>query len=287
MRVSVILSTYNSPDWLAKVLWGYANQTHREFEVVIADDGSTDATKKRIEELRQETNLTIQHVWHPDRGFRKCTILNRAIEAANGDYLIFSDGDCIPRADFVATHVALAAPNRFLSGGLYRLPMQLSHQIKSLDISTGRFAKTSWLRKNGVAANLKLLKLVQNRALATLLDKTTFTRATWNGHNASTWKADLVAVNGFDERMEYGAEDRELGERLIHRGLKPLRIRHRAVVMHLDHSRGYVNDAAWKKNREIWAETLRTHTVWTDFGIKQRATENTASKSTQQQPKAA
>jgi hypothetical protein len=87
--------------------------------------------------------------------------------------------------------------------------------------------------------------------------------------------------------MEYGAEDRELGERLVHRGLKPLQVRHRAVVMHLDHSRGYVNDDAWKKNREIWAETLRTRTAWTDFGIKQRADANAHQQSTMQQSKVA
>ncbi len=113
MRISVIISTYNSPEWLEKVLWGYAAQTDHQFEILIADDGSHDATRRRIDSLRTPTQLTIQHVWHEDRGFRKCTILNRAIDAATGDYLIFSDGDCIPRADFIATHRRLAQPGRF------------------------------------------------------------------------------------------------------------------------------------------------------------------------------
>ena len=43
-----------------------------------------------------ETGPDIEHVWHEDRGFRKCEILNRAILAASADYLIFTDGDTIP-----------------------------------------------------------------------------------------------------------------------------------------------------------------------------------------------
>ena len=112
MRTSVVLSTYNSPNWLEKVLWGYAAQTVRPDEIVVADDGSTDETRERLELLRRATQLNIQHVWHEDRGFRKCTILNRAIDAAEGDYLIFSDGDCISRADFVAVHKQHARPIR-------------------------------------------------------------------------------------------------------------------------------------------------------------------------------
>ncbi len=93
------------------------------------------------------------------------------------------------------------------------------------------------------------------------MDHITPTRATWNGQNASTWKIDLRGVNGFDERMAYGGEDRELGERLIHRGLRPRSIRHRAILVHLDHSRGYVNAAAAAANRVIWDETLRTRST--------------------------
>ncbi len=45
MRISVIISTYNQPQWLENVVWGYTVQTHRDFELVIADDGSTDETR--------------------------------------------------------------------------------------------------------------------------------------------------------------------------------------------------------------------------------------------------
>ena len=108
MRLSVIISTYNAPQWLEKVIWGYASQSHQDFELLIADDGSTEETAVCIERLQREVGFTIEHIWHADHGFRKCAILNKAIVAAANEYLVFSDGDCVPRWDFLAAHAALA-----------------------------------------------------------------------------------------------------------------------------------------------------------------------------------
>jgi glycosyltransferase involved in cell wall biosynthesis len=267
MRVSVILSTYNQPDWLEKVLWGYHAQTHRDFEIVIADDGSREETRRRIDELRSATGLAIRHIWHEDRGFRKCTILNRAIEGAKGDFLIISDGDCVPRWDFVAQHVAHARPARFLSGGTVRLPLALSHAIMPNDIRSGRFLKPSWLFAHRLGWNKKLLMILSGPRVGAALDRLTTTRATFNGGNASAWKADIVRVNGFDERMEWGGEDRELGERLVNAGTLGTQMRYRAICLHLEHGRGYVREDAVRRNQEIREETLRTKRTWTDFGI--------------------
>ena len=108
MFCSVIISTYNSPHWLEKVLWGYAAQTHADFELIVADDGSERQTAALIARMRHPIRQRVSHVWHEDRGFRKCRILNRAIAAAEGKYLVFTDGDCIPRKDFLAQHVRYA-----------------------------------------------------------------------------------------------------------------------------------------------------------------------------------
>lgn len=271
MRLSVILSTFNSPAWLEKALWGYAAQSHRNFEVLVADDGSSDETRQRIDVMRVRTGMTIRHIWHEDRGFRKCTILNRAVEAAAADYLVFSDGDCIPRHDFLGVHARLARLGTFLSGGLYRLPMQVSERITRDDIVCGRATDFAWLRSVGVSWSPKLFKLACRPSLSRWLDWLTPTKATWNGHNSSGWKADILAVNGFDERMEWGAEDREMGERLVHLGVRAMQIRSRAACVHLDHDRGYVRQEALVRNREIWARTKRTRATWTDYGIRKDA----------------
>jgi glycosyltransferase involved in cell wall biosynthesis len=264
--ISIILSTYNQPDWLEKALWGYASQQDRDFEIVIADDGSGPATRERIQQMQSRTGLRIQHVWHPDRGFQKCAILNRAIVAARGNYLIFSDGDCVPRADFVAVHRSLAQRGRFLSGGYTKLSESLSHALTREDVVTGRAFEPQWLAAGGLSSP-PWAKHVARGWFARWLDFLTTTKPSWNGHNASAWKDDLVRVNGFDERMQYGGEDRELGERLIHLGLRPRQIRHRAVVLHLEHQRDYVTAEAWARNRVIWRETRRRRATWTDFGI--------------------
>jgi glycosyltransferase involved in cell wall biosynthesis len=271
VRISVVLATYNSPAWLEKVLWGYATQSRRPDEIVIADDGSTQETLLTIERMKRAFHLPLKHVWHEDNGFRKCEILNKAILASTGDYLVFSDGDCIPRRDFLAVHAELSAPNRFLSGGLVRLPLELSQRIDADDVLSGRAWSASWLIRSGLTPDKKCLLIAAPRSLAAAMDRLTPTRATWNGHNASGWRNDLLRVNGFDERMGYGGEDRELGERLLNAGVRPMQIRHRAICVHLDHGRGYV-DADVIRWNQLHRRSVRTNRVtWTEFGIRKEA----------------
>ena len=276
MRISVILSTYNQPRWLEKSIWGYAVQSHRDFELLVADDGSTDDTRRVIDRLKHETGLRIKHVWHEDRGFRKCTILNAAIVEASGDYLVFSDGDCIPRWDFLATHARHARPGSFLSGGYFKLPLELSQKIASGDIVHRRVTSAAWLRAHGLRWSPKTLKVSAGPRLSKWLDLVTTTKATWNGHNSSGWKADIARVNGFDERMEWGGEDREMGERLMNLGIRGTRIRYQAICVHLDHARGYVRQEALERNLEIRRQTRTTRATWTAHGIVKK--ERTAAK---------
>jgi len=274
MRLSVILSTYNAPHWLEKTLWGYAAQSHRDFDIIVAEDGASEATRAVIDYLRSKTDLRLHHVWHQDRGFRKCTILNRAIEASRSEYLVFSDGDCIPRRDFLEQHAKLARPGQFLSGGTVRLPLALSQQISADDVTSGRVARWPWLVAQGMRHFKKLHLMALRGKLADWADRVTPTRATWNGHNVSGWRRDLIAANGYDERMEYGGLDRELGERLVNAGIQPRQIRHRAICIHLDHARSYKNLEALNRNQEIRRQTASGRKTWTPYGITQEVNEN-------------
>ena len=271
MYVSVILSTYNHPRWLEKVVWGFEVQTHRRFELVVADDGSDHVTRQTIMRLRNQTGLDIRHVRHRDHGFRKCEILNKAIIASAHEYLVFTDGDCVPRQDFLKQHVRLAQPGRFLSGGVLRLPMHLSKALSRQSIQAGHAMDPNWLRSHGLPWSRKVLRLTRNLQVATLLDQITTTRPTFNGHNSSAWRSDVVRVNGFDERMKYGGLDRELGERLTNAGVLGKQIRHRAVCVHLDHHRGYVSADGWQANDAIRALTNRARRMWTECGLAQHA----------------
>jgi len=248
---SVIVSTYNKVEWLEKVLWGYTQQDYAGFELIIADDGSGVDTKNLIQGFAREADFPIRHIWHPDEGYRRSIILNAAILASKGGYLVFSDGDCIPRRDFVRTHVELAEPDRFLSGGSVYLSMEVSKRLTGDDIVSGRFAEPGWLRACGQKLGRHRFRLVPRDWKAWLLDRVTTTRPTWNLNNASTWREWILAANGMEAEMQYGGADRALGSRLENLGLRGKRARFSAVLLHLDHDRPYKTRMSVQKNKEI------------------------------------
>ena len=267
MKMSVIFTTYNSPDWMEKVLWGFENQTFKDFEVIIADDGSTEDTKKKLDKFQKKSRLMIKHVWQKDKGFRKTRILNKAIMASQYDYLVFTDGDCIPRSDFLQVHAKKAKKGYFLSGGYLKLPDVTSHKISKQAIMQGYAFDPDWLKRHGLEDTHKLMKLTAKGWKEKVYNSITPAKATWNGHNASGWRSDILAANGFDERMQYGGEDRELGERLFNRGLKSKQIRYSAICVHLNHTRGYVTQEMLIKNKKIRKNTKKQKLTRTAYGI--------------------
>lgn len=265
--MTVIVSTYNAEAWLEKVLFGYMLQTCRNFELIVADDGSGPATRELVSRFEARAPFPVRHVWHEDRGYRRQEILNKAIRRAGYDYLVFSDGDCIPRADFLEVHAANARKGHFLSGGYCKLGTDLSWRIGPEEIASGSCFDPGWLGRHERVGVSSRLKLGAGRRMARFLDAVTPARATFNNCNVSAWKEDLLSVNGYDERMKYGGADREIGERLANRGIEGVQIRHRAVCVHLDHPRPYKTEASLGQNLAIRSETLRLKRVWTPWGI--------------------
>ena len=266
-KISVIISTYNAEEWLKKVLWGFNCQIFKDFEVVVADDGSGPKTKQLLEELSEKVFYKIVHVWQEDDGFQKSRILNKAVEACSADYIIMTDGDCIPREDFVEVHYINKEPGYFISGGYYMLPMNISKMITLEDIEEQNCFDINWLKAKGIPKTFKNNKLTASGMISKLLNTITPTNASWNGHNSSGWKKDILNVNGFDERMQYGGQDRELGERLFNFGIKSKQLRYSAVCVHLDHKRGYKTPESIAKNQAIRKETRSQKLVWTHYGI--------------------
>ena len=251
MDFSVIISTYNKPHFLERVLWGYAVQSRRDFQVVVADDGSGPETADLIARLRTDADLDLLHVWHEDRGFRKTEILNRAVVAARGDQLLFTDGDCIPRRDLLEVHYRLTEPGRYLAGGYLKLPEHVSAAVTVDDVVSGRFAELGWLRSHGWRPGRRALRLVRSERLAAVFDRLTPTAAHFHGNNASVSREALLEVNGFEGEMGYGGLDRALGYRLENVGVRGRQIRHRAIALHLHHDRPYRDAEVVRRNREI------------------------------------
>ena len=265
MTIGVIISTYNNPRWLEKTLWGYLCQTRKPDEIIIADDGSTDDTRALINSFGDR--LPIKHVWHQDRGFQKSEILNKALVASTADYLIFTDQDCVPRADFIDVHYRNAKKGHFLSGGYFKLTMDISLALTQDDIAAGRPFSAQWLLQHGQPRTFKMTKLLNNW-FSRLMNHITPAKSTWNGCNSSGWRSDLLAVNGFNEDMHYGGQDRECGYRLENMGIKSIQMRYTAIVVHLDHKRPYSPPETIAFNKNVMLNTRKNKVVQTPKGIK-------------------
>jgi glycosyltransferase involved in cell wall biosynthesis len=286
MKTSVIFTTYNSPAWLEKVLWGFFAQTHLDFEIIIADDGSRDDTRQLIERMRQESAIPLRHIWQPDEGFQKSRILNKAIAAASGDYLIFTDGDCIPRKDFVAEHIRQAQEGCYLSGGYFKLPLDISKAITREDVTSYRLFSPNWLRLQGMNLGIiKALKLIVRGGVGDFLNHLPV-KASWNGHNSSCHKKLAISVNGFDEKMQYGGQDAEFGRRLRHLGVKAKRIRYSTICVHLEHGHGYVTPEMKANSARIRENTKKHRLTWTAVGLDQYILPDGSPRAANEEPNA-
>lgn len=268
---SLILSTHNSPRFLEFVFAGLARQTRTDFEVLIADDGSREATRDFLRAARPHLPFRLRHVRQEHKGYYgKMSIVNRAITHADADYLILADGDVIPREDYVATHLSMRRRNCFLAGGDFRLSPAATQALTLDDVRTGRAFSYAFLRSIGQEKTRRRVKLWRLPWLTRLLDAVNFSPARWSGSNASAWKADLLRVNGFDETIHApGKDDTELGHRLWNAGVQSVHARHNTIALHLFHGWGNYTDHGRQRNREILEETKRTRRTLARQGITQ------------------
>jgi glycosyltransferase involved in cell wall biosynthesis len=267
--ISVIISTYNAADRLNAVLSRYCVQTDQNFEIVIADDGSNADHRRAYEQHVKNMKIPVRIVWHRDDGFRKTAILNKAIIESTGRYLIFTDGDCIPEAKFVAAHRKKARNGRFLSGTKIKLnETQANRLMIDHDLSVFPTNVTELLG-NSETETIRGTKVVASMmSLGPVFEGLDPTKKSFNGCNASCWHSDAVAAGGFDERMGYGGEDVEFGVRLSNSGIQGKGVRYSALCGHIPHGRPYANPIIIEANQRIIANTRLTCSVRTEFGLE-------------------
>lgn len=235
MNTVVIVTTYNRPDALAAALAGYCAQDTRDFELLVADDGSTGDTRTLVADFSRHAPFAIRHVWQEDLGFRAGAARNRALAHTRAEYVVFSDGDCVPPPFFVSRHRALAEPGCFLAGNRMLLSEAYTAAVLRKRAPVHGMSTASWL--------IAWLRGDVNRALPLItLPDGAFRRRSpqqWEGVktcNFSAWRADLERVNGFDERYSgWGLEDSDLVIRLLHAGVRHKSARFAAPVFHLWH----------------------------------------------------
>lgn len=229
MKISVIVTTYNRPDALKKVLDGLLAQTCLPHEIIVADDGSGPETRQMLAPYLANENPIIKHVWQPDNGFRVAQIRNRAILACQGEYLVILDGDCIPERHFVADHLDLAEQGSFFQGKRVLVNERAADQFDHRDI-------TSLIKVMG----LVLLSKISNRHHIVRIPFFPSWKKTGlsgiRSCNMGIFKKDVLVVNGFNhEFIGWGREDSEFVARLYKYGLKRKENPFRAICYHLWH----------------------------------------------------
>lgn len=235
MKASVIVTTYNRPDALQAVLRGLAAQEDQDFEVVVADDGSTADTAQLIQTLANDYPVPLRHVWQEDQGFRAAAARNRACAQANGDYWIFLDGDCVPLPDFIGEHKRVAQAGCFVAGNRVLLNDTFTHHALTQQLPLHTRHRGQWLVDRLVGRINRWLPLLHAADGAWRLRSP----ARWQGArtcNLAVWREDFVAVNGFDESYAgWGHEDADLAVRLIRQGVRRKDGRFATAVLHLWH----------------------------------------------------
>ena len=264
LEASVIIAFYKKINYLKLVLAGFKRQTFKNFEIIIADDGSSAEVVNEIKSIIQNSDLSIRHVWHEDNGWRKNKILNKAVKNASADYLIFIDGDCIPHKNFIKEHQYNREKGIILSGRRLNLSKKISDSLSEKLVRDGYLERkiVSWLMKGLVkefSHAEKGLYLPFLRPILKLKKKELL------GCNFSVFKEDLYKINGFDERYLAPTigEDTDIEFRAGLAGLKIKSVRNLAVQYHLYHHL-LTRD---NNNYLIFEETKRNRISFTPYGL--------------------
>lgn len=253
--ISVVVATYNRPDALNACLRALAIQTDRNFEVVVADDGSETETGALIAEWARKIPVPVKHAWHEDKGFRLAEIRNRAIRISAGSYCVFLDGDCIPRPEFVAQHRRLMEKGWFVTGNRVLLSSDLTDRILRDGLEPERWGFFTWLRHR-LGGGVNRLSPLFGMSLAGFRKRHPRKWTNARGSNMAFWRSDLEAIDGFDSAFTgWGREDSDVFIRMIRNGVRRKDGRFATAVLHLWHPEA---DRALLSDNERRLSELRT-----------------------------
>ena len=256
MNVSLLISTYNWKKALELSLRSVFDQTILPKEILIADDGSTDDTRKLIDEMREISPIPIIHFWQEDKGFRVAIIRNKALASATGDYIVQIDGDIFLNRHFIQDHIEMAQSGFLVCGSRVSLSAKeteglLNNQIKRGDLTTK------------LVFNNMRSKTVRHY-LAERYAKDSYKNI--RGSNIAFWYKDLIAINGYDEVFDsWGPEDRELVSRLFNLGVKKKTLKFGGVCFHLFHGKRSRSEV--ERLSKIFMNSIEKGVVRTKIGL--------------------
>jgi glycosyltransferase involved in cell wall biosynthesis len=260
LRISLIVSTYNRPDALELVLKSVFNQRILPYEIILADDGSKTETRTLIEKFQQQSPVPMKHVWHEDTGFRLAEIRNKAIAAAEGEFISMIDGDMLLHPDFLLILVSLVQKNTYYQGKRVLLTKEKTEQL----LESGQQP-----RLNFFSSGFKnRFNTISSSFLSPLLTKKKNTINAVKGCSMHFWKEDAIRINGFNQNfVGWGREDSEFVCRLLNKGIKRKNIVFGSVAYHLFHPEA--SRTMLPENDQILAHAIEAKTTWCENGLNQ------------------
>lgn len=257
-QISLIITTYNRPDALAVVIKSAIEQIDLPDEIIVADDGSGEETRKVVEQYRQISPVPLIHCWHEDLGFRLAAIRNRAIAMARYEYIVMIDGDIVLPRHFIKSHRKHARPGFFIQGSRVMLGDKLTHRViltHQYDISVFSLGIKS-SRFNALY-------------IPFLSGCISYPVTSWQkvrGCNQAYWRDDVLKINGFNEDfIGWGREDSEFMVRMQNAGIKCLKVKMEAYGYHLYHPESCRKME--QKNHDILEDAIRNKSVRCTNGI--------------------
>jgi len=260
--LTVVINTFNQPDYLGRVLNAVSRQSVLPEEVLLADDGSENETKMVFSQWRTAQSFRCEHIRQDHQGFRRARILNLAIASSRGDYLVFLDGDTIPHPDFVSDHHAAAQRGFFVQGHRALIEEKAAPWFGKNNFSADRRRAVFQNQVSGLKNSFRwpfAVRKIKSRLRGI------------RGCNLAIWRADLVRVNGYSEAFTgWGREDSELAVRLMNSGVRRLDVRGWALCYHLWHPPVSRDELA--SNDELLAKAILEKHTRCELGLSRHLT---------------
>lgn len=261
MKTALLISTYNWPEALKLCLDSLVRQTVYPDEVLIADDGSGQETRKLICEFQGRFDVPVKHIWQEDKGFRLSEIRNKAIAGCTSDYIIQIDGDILMERHFIEDHIRFAVKNSVVVGSRSSLSEAYTRVLLAGGVLPGKKALD---RNSNNFLNSKRVPFLS--PLLAGYNTSGRNRYYAKGCNMAFWLEDMLAVNGYDESfVGWGREDSDLVVRLLFKGCSLRRLKMAAVQYHLFHKENdRYNEAS---NDLLMRKRMEEGSYFTDNGI--------------------